>query len=109
MQSQRHLFQLPADVHYFNGAYMSPLLRSVEEAGIQGMIRKRNPTQITAAHFFEEAEVVKQLFGRLIHGQPEQVAIIPSVSYGLESVVRNLPTNNGSKAIVCLLYTSRCV
>ena len=38
---------------------MSPLLRSVEEAGIQGMIRKRNPTQITAADFFEEAEVVK--------------------------------------------------
>lgn len=100
MQSQRHLFQLPADVHYFNGAYMSPLLRSVEEAGIQGMIRKRNPTQITAADFFEEAKVVKQLFGRLIHGQPEQVAIIPSVSYGLESVVRNLPTNNGSKAII---------
>ncbi len=100
MQSQRHLFQLPADVHYFNGAYMSPLLRSVEEAGIQGMIRKRNPTQITAAHFFEEAEEVKQLFGRLIHGQPEQVAIIPSVSYGLESAVRNLPTTNGSKAIV---------
>ncbi len=100
MQSQRHLFQLPADVHYFNGAYMSPLLRSVEEAGIRGMIRKRNPTQITAADFFEEAEVVKKLFGRLIHGQPEQVAIIPSVSYGLESVVRNLPTNHGSKAII---------
>ena len=100
MQSQRHLFQLPADVHYFNGAYMSPLLRSVEEAGIQGMIRKRNPTQITAADFFEEAEVVKQLFGRLVHGNPEQVAIIPSVSYGLESAVRNLPTTNGSKAIV---------
>lgn len=100
MQSQRHLFQLPADVHYFNGAYMSPLLRSVEEAGMQGMIRKRNPTQITAADFFEEAEVVKQLFGRLIHGQPAQVAIIPSVSYGLESVVRNLPATNGSKAIV---------
>ena len=67
---------------------------------MQGLIRKRNPTQITAADFFEEAEVVKQLFGRLIHGQPEQVAIIPSVSYGLESAVRNLPTTNGSKAIV---------
>lgn len=100
MQSQRHLFQLPSDVHYFNGAYMSPLLRSVEEAGIQGMIRKRNPTQITASDFFEEAEIVKRLFGQVVNGKPEQVAIIPSVSYGLESAVRNLPTNNGGKAIV---------
>lgn len=100
MQTQRHLFQLPSDVHYFNGAYMSPLLRSVEEAGIQGMIRKRNPAEITAADYFEEAGVVKQLFGRLINGHAIQVAIIPSVSYGLESVVRNLPTNKGHKAIV---------
>ena len=94
MQSQRHLFQLPADVHYFNGAYMSPLLRSVEEAGIQGMIRKRNPTQITAADFFEEAEVVKHLFGRLIHGNPEQVAIIR------EKGEANYGTNASSKRLM---------
>jgi len=100
MQSQRHLFQLPHDVHYFNGAYMSPLLRSVEEAGIQGMIRKRNPTRITANDFFEEAEIVRQLFGQLVNGRPEQVAIIPSVSYGLASVVANLPTDCGNTAIV---------
>ncbi len=83
MQSQRHLFQLPPDVHYFNESYMSPMLSSVKDAGIQGMIRKRNPIQISAGDFFEEAEIVRRLFGRLVNGRPEQVAIIPSVSYGL--------------------------
>src|SRR5690606_28228194 len=36
LECQRHLFSLPADVHYLNCAYMSPLLRSVEEAGVAG-------------------------------------------------------------------------
>ena len=98
--SQRHRFQLPPEVHYFNGAYMSPLLKSVEEAGIAGMVRKRNPTQIRSSDFFEETEVVKSLFGQIINGHPDQVAINPSVSYGLESAVRNLPVDNGHTAIV---------
>ena len=37
MDSQKHLFQLPADSVYLNAAYMSPLLKSVEEAGIVSM------------------------------------------------------------------------
>ena len=47
MTSQKHLFELPEDIHYLNAAYMSPLMKSVYEAGIEGMRRKLNPGSIT--------------------------------------------------------------
>ena len=65
MKNQKHLFQLPDDIHYLNGAYMSPLLKSVEDAGLKGIIRKRNPLAIQPKDFFEGAELLKTNFGKL--------------------------------------------
>ncbi len=100
IKSQKYLFQLPEDIHYLNGAYMSPLLKTVEEAGIAGMIRKRNPSTIPTSDFFTEAEAVKIKFGKLVNGAAEQVAIIPSASYGLANAIQNIPTNTGNTALV---------
>ena len=99
LSPQKHLFQLPDDIVYLNCAYMSPLLKSVEEAGIKGMFRKRNPTSIKSEDFFNEAEEIRLKLGNLINAAPQQIAIIPSASYGLKSVVNNLPVNNGKYAI----------
>ena len=80
-QDRRGLFSLPGDVHYLNCAYMSPLLRSVEEAGIAGIRRKRFPGDIAAAAFFEGADRLRSLFSRLVDGDdPARVAILPAVS-----------------------------
>ncbi|MCL6259966.1 aminotransferase class V-fold PLP-dependent enzyme [Aquiflexum sp. TKW24L] len=100
MKNQKHLFQLPADIHYLNGAYMSPLLRSVEEIGIEALIRKRNPTSIQPKDFFENAEILKSNFGKLVNCPTKQVAIIPAASYGLSTAVNNLPKDNGNTALV---------
>ncbi len=100
MQSQRHRFQLHDDAHYLNGAYMSPLMKSVEEAGIRGMQRKRNPGDITPDDFFDEADSVRTLFAELINARSEQIAIIPSVSYGLASAIRNLPLDSGDTVLM---------
>ncbi|WP_309608396.1 aminotransferase class V-fold PLP-dependent enzyme [Flavobacterium sp.] len=100
MVSQKHLFQLDDRVHYLNCAYMSPLLKSVEESGINGMTLKRNPFLIKTTHFFELAEITKQNIGKLINAPSQNIAIIPSVSYGLASAIANLPLQNGNKAIV---------
>ena len=99
LTNQKHLFQLPEDIHYLNGAYMSPLLKSAEEAGIAGMIRKRNPALIKAEDFFNEAEIIKTKIGRLINALPQQIALAPSASYGLKAAVSNLPLNTGNHAI----------
>jgi len=90
LSCQRSLFRLPDDSHYLNCAYMSPLLRNVEEAGIAGIRRKRNPALIGPEMFFSESEEVRRLFARLIGGDAERVALIPATSYGVATVARNL-------------------
>ncbi|WMN12342.1 aminotransferase class V-fold PLP-dependent enzyme [Marivirga salinae] len=99
MENQKHLFNLPEEIHYLNGAYMSPNLKAVEQAGLEGVKRKTNPTSITETDFFQPAEEVKSLFGRLINASAQQIALIPSASYGLMNAIRNVPIKKGQHAI----------
>ena len=99
MKSQKHLFQLPDEIHYLNCAYMSPLLKSVEEKGIEGMQRKRNPVSIKPADFFTDAVGVRQKFARMVQCDPAQVAIMPAVSYGMNSIIRNIAYKKGQHAL----------
>ena len=99
MDSQKHLFQLPADSVYLNAAYMSPLLKSVEEAGIVSMQQKRNPVTIGRDDFFTGTDALKTSFGKLIQGDAAQCVIIPSSSYGFATVFQNLKSNGRKKAL----------
>ena len=101
---QRHLFQLPEEATYLNCAYMGPLLRSVEEAGLAGIRRKRLPSGIGPDDFFRESDHLRRLFARLL-GLPEEsgtrrVAIVPAVSYGLATVAANLPLEPGQRIVL---------
>ncbi len=100
MESQRHLFQLPSDLHYINGAYMSPLLRTSEEAGIVGIARKRNPALLEPRHFFEDVERTKKKFAELINARQMDIAINPAASYGLMNAIQNVPFKHGQHAII---------
>ena len=99
MNCQKHLFQLPEGIHYLNCAYMSPLLKSVEESGIEGMRLKRNPLSIKPVDFFTGAVSVRQKFSQMVGCDPAQVALMPSVSYGMNSVIRNIPRSKGQHAL----------
>src|SRR5215207_2779959 len=99
LSCQKHLFTLERGRHYINCAYMSPLLKSVEEAGIKGLARKRDPYNITAEDFFNDAIEVRKLFAELVHTDSERIALIPSASYGLGIVIRNIKPTPGSKVI----------
>jgi selenocysteine lyase/cysteine desulfurase len=99
MNCQKHLFQLPEGIHYLNCAYMSPLLKSVEEKGIEGMRRKRNPISIKPVDFFTGVVGVREKFARMVHCEPMQVAVMPAVSYGMNSVIRNIPYRKGQHAL----------
>jgi selenocysteine lyase/cysteine desulfurase len=98
---QKQLFSLPDDLHYLNCGYMSPLLKEVEEAGVAGMRRKRVPSNIAPADFFEDLETARRLFAQII-GTSEQsrIAIIPAASYGLATVARNLRLEAGQNVVV---------
>lgn len=101
MNCQKHLFDLPDDHHYLNCAYLSPLLRTVEQAGIDGIRQKKHPWKIKPDHFFQDSNHLRKLFARIINAQKaESVAIIPAVSYGMASVAKNLPRTAGKQIIV---------
>ncbi len=97
---QKHLFSLPSDRHYLNCAYMSPLALSVEAAGLEGLRRKRDPSSITPAMFFKESDEARRLFARLVGVVPSHVALIPSASYGLATVARNVAVHRGQNLVV---------
>src|SRR5918998_5476484 len=98
--SQSDLFEIPEDIVYLNCAYMSPQLRPVREAGERAVSRKSRPWEITPDLFFEDAEEIRALFARLVGGDAEGVAIIPSVSYGIAVAAANLSVGPGEKGLV---------
>ena len=97
---QRHLFDIPDDVTYLNCAYISPSLRSVTQAGREGVHRKAQPWRITAPAFFDESERARALFARISGATADDIAIIPAVSYGVAVAARNLETPSGSNIVV---------
>jgi len=96
---QRHLFDLPEDVAYLNCAYMAPSLKSVTQAGMAGVTLKARPWDVTAPDFFEPADRARSLFARLINATADDIAIIPSASYGLATAGRNLPLSTGQTVV----------
>ncbi|MFW6079439.1 MAG: aminotransferase class V-fold PLP-dependent enzyme [Gemmatimonadota bacterium] len=101
LDCQKHRFHLPDGVHYLNCAYMGPLLKAVEEAGVAGVRRRRRPNEIGPEAFFEGADRARSLFARLVHARdPARVAIVPSVSYGIATVAKNARLESGQSIVV---------
>ncbi len=98
--NQRHLFDLPDDVSYLNVAYTAPLLHAAAKAGRDAIQAKQNPWTISSKDFFQSVETVRGLFARIIGCDPDCVAIIPAVSYGIALAAKNLPVEKGQSIIV---------
>ncbi len=91
MECKKHLFSIDDHVTYLNTGYMSPSMKAMDEAGRLAVNRKSKPYLFTTEDFFNPAMEVKKLFSRLIHAPSyNQIALIPSVSYGLASITRNI-------------------
>lgn len=100
LSNQAHLFNIDEGKTYINCAYMSPMLKAVEEAGIEGMRVKRHPWKLTAETFFNPAVQVGQEFAKLIGSDaPERVVLTPSASYGIATVARNLKLKAGDNIV----------
>ncbi|HSH70982.1 MAG TPA: aminotransferase class V-fold PLP-dependent enzyme [Deferrisomatales bacterium] len=97
---QRHLFEIPADVAYFNCAYMSPQLKRVTAAGVEAMGSKARPWEVTPTDFFTTTEAARALCGALIGTGADDIAVVPSVSYGVGVAAANLPVPVGSRILV---------
>ena len=100
MRCQRHLFSLPESQHYLNCAYMSPLLKSVQEVGAAAIRLKASPADITGADFFDPVETLRERFATLINTSASRIACIPAASYGVAVAVHNTPLRAGQNVVI---------
>lgn len=101
LKHQRSVFSIPKDTTFLNCAYLGPLPKSTEKVGIEAMLRKRNPGLISPSDFFTHADRLRKEYAKLINTKDDQrIVIIPSVSYGMANVVKNIPLGKGDEVIV---------
>lgn len=99
---QKRQFDMATDVTYLNCAYMSPLLHSVQNAGIAGVKRKSEPWKLVGDMFFAECDAFREQVAQLIGSTANNIAIVPSASYGIAVAAANLAPqlNKGEKILV---------
>jgi selenocysteine lyase/cysteine desulfurase len=98
--SQKHLFDIPDDVAYLNNAYMSPLMHSVVAAMEVGISSKVQPWTYASDQFFVLPEEARQLAGKIFNSSAENIAIVPSASYGIQTAANILPISSEQNILV---------
>src|SRR5882757_10622532 len=100
LASQRDLFEIPRNICYLNAASYSPLPLRTQEAGRVGVGRKGTPWTLDAAFANEQHERARAAAARLINADPADIALIPSVSYGVATAAKLLTIDRGTRVIV---------
>jgi selenocysteine lyase/cysteine desulfurase len=100
LASQRALFEMPRDVCYLNAASYSPLPLRTQEAGRAAVGRKGTPWTLAATFASEQHERARAAAAQLINADPADVALIPSISYGVATASKLLTIDRGTRVIV---------
>ena len=98
--NQRHLFDVPEDVAYLRCAAASPLLRDALAAGQAGLAKKARPWRLGGEEAVREPEQVRALVAALIDAKPDDIALVPSASYGLSTAAANLTIGPGRSVVL---------
>ncbi len=107
--TQRHLFSIPDDVCYLNCSYMSPQLESVRLAGREAVDLKSEPWRLGDEHWFGRVEGARERFARIIGATADDVALVPSASYGIGTAARNCPVSSGQTIVLVADQFPSCV
>ena len=100
LRCQRDLFSLPDGHCYLNSAFMGPLPRLVEQAGVAALVARASPIGLTPKDFFEPAERTRRLCARLVNADPERVAFVPTAAYAMAIVAKNLHPRPGQNVVM---------
>jgi selenocysteine lyase/cysteine desulfurase len=90
LHSQRHLFDIPDEVAYFNCAYNSPQLNRARDRMVDAARSKSHPWTRAPRDFFDDAERIRNLAVEALGGDTEGWAVIPAASYGISTAARAL-------------------
>jgi len=100
LASQRDLFEIPRDICYLNSASYSPLPRKTQEAGRAAVLRKAAPWTLDAGFANRQHDRARAAAATLIHADPADIALIPSISYGVATAAKVLTIARGARVIV---------
>lgn len=73
----------------------SPIPLASRDAGERGIARKVRPWEMEGGNARRQFERARAAAARLINADPNEVALIPSVSYGVATAARALPLPQG--------------
>jgi len=112
LPSQRHLFELPNDIAYFDGAAYSPLPRTVRAAGELGILSKSQPWVYAREENKAWATRARAGAAKLIGAQATDIALVGSVAAAMATAAANLPLPPGTRVLrienefpsVCLIW-----
>lgn len=79
---------------------MGPQPHRVIEAAIEGARRRSQPWRISPIDFFTEVEQMREAFARVMNCSPDNIAIVPSASYGAATAARNLSVSEGDSILM---------
>ena len=100
LPSQRALFDMPRDVCFLNAAAWSPLPLAAQDAGRAAVARKGQPWKLPEGFQAAQYERTRRAAAALIGAEPDDVALISSVGYGVSTAGKILPIPRGSRVIV---------
>jgi Aminotransferase class-V len=100
LPSQRDLFDIPRDVCYLNSASYSPLPIQTLEAGSAAVLRKGRPWTLDAGFANRQHERARTAAARLINAEAADIALIPSISYGVATAAKLLTIPRGTRVLV---------
>ena len=100
LASQRALFDIPHEICYLNAASYSPLPIRTQEAARAAVGRKGMPWKLPASFANQQNERARAAAARLINADPSDVALTPSISYGVATAAKLLTIPRGTRVIV---------
>src|SRR5260221_3732551 len=100
LASQRALFEMPRQICYLNSASYSPLPLRTQEAGRAAVGRKATPWTLEPGFANHQHERARAAAARLIMPDAADMALIPSISYGVATAAKVLAIDRGTRVIV---------
>jgi selenocysteine lyase/cysteine desulfurase len=100
LASQRDLFDVPRDICYLNSASWSPLPLRTQQAACAAVGRKGQPWTLDAGFAGRQHDRARFAAARLVNADPADIALIPSISYGVATAAKLLTIPRGARVIV---------
>lgn len=100
LPSQRASFDVPREICYLNAASYSPLPIRTLEAGRAAVGRKGRPWTLEASFLNAQYERARTAAARLVQADPSDIALIPSISYGVATAAKLFTPGHGTRVLV---------